>query len=84
VVKFGSGGRLDFSLENGVLIKTDATKFLILPIEKPSIIFMHARNELTCILRVEERDGMDGLYVEEIYNAEGKPPRLSNEFLLAN
>ena len=81
ITRSGSASKTELSLANGVLRAPDGKTATSLTADTNSIVFLHERSDVTCILRMEERDDVVGLYIEEIYHVAGKPPRLATEFI---
>lgn len=71
ILRVGGDGRREFTLQKGQSMLTG----------KDATIFAHDKLERTCVIRVEEREGRQGLYIEELFHVAGQPPSAKAEFI---
>jgi hypothetical protein len=73
-------GETDFDLKAG-LLSSNGKRLTSIPAAVGTNFYAVQGTDQSCVIRIEERDGVLGLYIEEHISTPGKPPQLRTEFV---
>jgi hypothetical protein len=75
-------GETDYDVKAG-LLTSNGKRLMSLKAELGTNFYTAHGADQACVIRLEEREGVLGLYIEEHINTPGKPPQLRTEFIEA-
>jgi hypothetical protein len=73
-------GEIDFDVKAG-LLSSNGKRLTSIPAARGTNFYAVQGTDQSCVIRIEERDGVFGLYIEEHISTLGKPPQLRTEFV---